>query len=269
MAKRVLITGASSGMGRDMAQFFAARDWQVAATMRNPDRDAAGLNGINSYALDVTDTESIAAAVAQVEADFGGIDVLVNNAGVGNLGPVEGASPAQVQQQADVNLLGPIHMIRAVLPGMRAAGAGTIINITSIGGRITMPHNALYHAMKWGLEGLTEAMAYELNPFGIRMKSVAPGGVKTDFAGRSLTRANSEMDPEYARQNQAFVTRALGRSEGWSEPEVVSKVVWDAATDGTDQIRYLAGADAVAMNEMRQSSTDEAWVQMMKTNFGI
>jgi hypothetical protein len=77
------------------------------------------------------------------------------------------------------------------------------------------------------------------------------------------------MDPEYARQNQAFVARALGRSEGWSEPEVVSKVVWDAATDGTDQIRYLAGADAVAMNEMRQSSTDEAWVQMMKTNFGI
>lgn len=272
MPKTILITGASSGMGRDMAKFFADKGWNVAATMRNPDCDGADLakmEAVKTYALDVTDQGSISAAVESTISDFGSLDVLVNNAGVGNVGPMEGASAAQVAQQVGVNFLGPIHVMRAALPQMRAQGGGTIINITSIGGRITMPHNALYHGMKWGLEGLTEALAYELNPFGIKVKAIAPGGVKTDFAGRSLTKADDSLDAEYARQVEAFIKTAQGRSDNWSDPRVVSEVVWGAVTDGSDKIRYLAGGDAKQMAAARNNMTDEAWVKMMKDNFGI
>jgi NAD(P)-dependent dehydrogenase (short-subunit alcohol dehydrogenase family) len=270
--KTILITGASTGMGRDMAERFSKEGWQVAATMRNPDRDGAALAalpGVKTYALDVTDTTSIQSAVKAAEDDFGGLDVLVNNAGVGLVGPMEGASEAQIAQQIAVNLAGPVHVTRAVLPGMRARKSGTIVNITSIGGRITMPHNALYHSMKWGLEGLTEALAYELRPFGIAVKAVAPGGVKTDFAGRSLNRADPSVDPDYGRQMQAFIKAATGRSEGWSEPSVVSDVVYEAVTDGTDKIRYLAGEDAKAMWAGREQLGDTAWVTMMTERFGL
>ena len=272
MTKTVLITGASSGMGRDMAERFAREGWNVAATMRKPERDGAELAALDTvevYALDVTDPDSVKAAVAAAEDDFGGVDVLVNNAGVGLVGPMEGASDAQVEQQIAVNLAGPIRCMRAVLPGMRAKRSGIIVNITSIGGRITMPHNALYHAMKWGLEGLTEALAYELRPFGIHVKAVAPGGVKTDFAGRSLNRADPSVDPEYGRQMQAFIAAATGRSDGWSEPSVVSDVVVEAVTDGTDRIRYLAGADAEAMWQGRTQMGDTDWVAMMTERFGL
>jgi len=271
MAKTIFITGASSGMGRDMTMFFAEKGWNVASTMRNPSRDGADLaamNGVKTYALDVTDLASISAALESAITDFGKLDVLVNNAGVGNLGPMEGSSEAQVAQQVDVNFLGPIHVTRAALPQMRAQGGGIIINITSIGGRITMPHNALYHGMKWGMEGLTEALAYELNPFGIKVKAVAPGGVKTSFV-QSIARAETTLDPEYDRQVTAFTTTAMARTDGWSEPRVVSEAVWEAATDGTDKIRYLAGEDAKQMAAGRSQMDDEAWVAMMKTNFGI
>ena len=272
VSKTILITGASSGMGRDMAERFSREGWDVAATMRKPERDGeelAALDGVRVYALDVTDGASVSAAVARAESDFGGIDVLVNNAGVGLVGPMEGASDAQVEQQLAVNLHGPIRVMRAVLPGMRKRGSGIIINITSIGGRITMPHNALYHAMKWGLEGLTEALAYELRPFGIHVKAVAPGGVKTDFAGRSLNHADASVDPEYTRQLDAFISAATGRSDGWSEPSVVSDAVWEAVTDGTDRIRYLAGEDAKQMWAGRQQMDDQAWVAMMGERFGF
>lgn len=271
-AKTVLITGCSTGMGRDMAERFAREGWNVAATMRNPDRDGgdlATIDNVTPHALDVTDNTSIAAAVEAVLAEFGNIDVLVNNAGVGLVGPMEGASDRQVEQQIAVNLAGPIHMMRAVLPAMRAQTSGLIINITSIGGRITMPHNALYHGMKWGLEGLTEALAYELRPFGIRVKSVAPGGVKTDFATRSLNHADPSIDPEYGRQMQAFIKAATGRSDGWSEASVVSDVVMEAVSNDTDQIRYLAGKDAKQMWAGREQLGDVAWVKMMTERFGL
>ena len=272
MTKTIFITGASTGMGRDMAERFSKEGWNVAATMRKPERDGAdlaALPGVKTYALDVTDTTSIQSAVKAAEDDFGGLDVVVNNAGVGLVGPMEGASNAQVDQQIAVNLAGPVHVMRAVLPGMRARKSGTIVNITSIGGRITMPHNALYHSMKWGLEGLTEALAYELRPFGIHVKAVAPGGVKTDFAGRSLNRADPSVDPDYERQMQAFIKAATGRSDGWSETSVVSDVVYEAVTDGKDQIRYLAGEDAKQMWAGREQLGDTAWVSMMTERFGL
>jgi short-subunit dehydrogenase len=159
--------------------------------------------------------------------------------------------------------------MRAILPHFRAQKSGMIINITSIGGRITMPHNSLYHGMKWGLEGLTEALSYELRPFGIKLKLIAPGGVKTDFAGRSLTRADASLDKEYERQVGAFIAAATGRSDNWSEPRVVSEVVYEAITDGTDKLRYLAGEDAKMMWQTRQSLSDEDWISMMTKNFGL
>lgn len=272
MAKTILITGTSSGMGRDMVTFFAGKGWNVAATMRNPERDGAELTSLGSvktYALDVMDKASIISAINEVVLDFDGLDVVVNNAGVGQVGPMEGATDDQVEHQIAVNFKGPISVMRAALPYFRAQKSGVIVNITSIGGRITMPHNSLYHGMKWGLEGLTEALSYELRPFGIKLKLVAPGGVKTDFAGRSLTRADPSFDLEYERQVGAFIKAATGRSDGWSEPRVVSEVVYEAVTDGTDKLRYLAGEDAKMMWQTRQSMSDEDWINMMQTNFGI
>jgi len=200
MAKTVLITGCSSGMGQDAAMYFAQKGWNVAATMRNPSRDGAELAAIDSvktYKLDVLETEQIKAAIADSISDFGGLDVIVNNAGFGMVGPVEGASEAEIDRQIGVNLRGPISVMRAAMPYFRAQNSGMFINVTSIGGRMTMPMNALYHATKWGLEGLTEAMNYELNPFGIKARIVEPGGTKTDFATRSVHMTDASIDPVY------------------------------------------------------------------------
>jgi len=219
MPQTILITGTSSGMGRDMVEFFAGKGWNVAATMRDPAKDGVGFErfgSVKTYSLDVTNQSSIKSAIEEAIIDFDGLDVVVNNAGVGQLGPMEGATDTQIDQQIAVNLRGPISVMRAVLPHFRAQKSGTFVNVTSIGGRITMPHNSVYHGMKWGLEGLTEALSYELRPFGIKLKLVAPGGVKTDFAGRSLTRTDANLDKEYVRQLDSFINTAMKRSDDWS-----------------------------------------------------
>jgi NAD(P)-dependent dehydrogenase (short-subunit alcohol dehydrogenase family) len=272
MPQTILITGTSSGMGRDMVEYFAKKGWNVAATMRNPAKDGIGfesMGSVKTYALDVTDQNSIQAAIDETIIDFDGLDVVVNNAGVGQLGPMEGASDSQIDQQIAVNFRGPISVMRAALPHFRAQKSGMFVNITSIGGRMTMPHNSVYHGMKWGLEGFTEALSYELRPFGIKLKLIAPGGVKTDFAGRSLTRTNAGIDKEYERQLEAFVTTAMKRSDNWSEPRVVSEVVYEAVSDGSDKLRYLAGDDAKMMSETRGMMSDEDWINMMNQNFGF
>ena len=272
MPQTIFITGSSSGMGRDMVHYFAEKGWNVAATMRNPSRDGTellSLGSVKTYALDVTESDSVKAVIDEAISDFDGIDVIVNNAGVGQFGPFEGASEAQIDQQIAVNLKGPMTVIKEILPHFRSRKAGVIVNITSIGGRITMPLNSVYHGMKWGLEGLTEALSYELRPFGITLKLIAPGGVKTDFAGRSLTRTKVDLDPEYERQTESFLEVAGKRSENWSEPRIVSEVVFQAITDGSDKLRYTAGADAAMMWEARQKMSNEEWINMMSTNFGF
>lgn len=272
MTQTVFITGTSSGIGAAAVRFFAARGWQVAATMRTPDAALfSDLPGVRVYALDVTATASVAAAVAQAQQDFGRLDVLVNNAGYGLVGPFETATLDQIQQQFATNLFGAFAVMQAVLPAMRAQRTGVIINVTSVGGRTAFPMNSLYHATKFGLDGFSESLWYELAPFGIQVKIVAPGGVATDFAGRSLhftADPHDEANP-YAAQLRAVVDAFGSRGGAYSQPEQIAEVIYQAATDGQPQLRYLAGADAQSLLATKAQLSEGDFMQMIKQNFGL
>lgn len=268
----VLITGTSSGIGKAAAQLFAAKGWQVAATMRNPaaETELVSLPNVRLYTLDVTDAASVTAAIQAVTADFGPIDVLVNNAGYGLVGPLETADEATIMRQFQTNVFGVMRTIQQVTPLMRAHGSGVIINITSIGGLITLPFNSLYHAAKFAVDGLSESLNYELRPFGIRVKVVAPGGVKTDFATRSLDLTTTPGVSTVYDEAIQKVWEAFGvRMENQSTSEQIAEVIFQAATDGTDQIRYVAGPDAQQMYAAWKSMSNEDFFTMMGGYFGV
>jgi NAD(P)-dependent dehydrogenase (short-subunit alcohol dehydrogenase family) len=251
MSKTIFITGSSTGLGRASALLFASRGWKVIASMRNPAGDG-GLEataGITVMPLDVTDKAQIADTAAKALA-LGPVDVLFNNAGYGLAGAFEGTSDSQLVDEIDTNLLGVMRVTQAFLPAMRERGQGSIVTTTSIGGLVTFPFNSVYHATKWGLEGWSESLAFELEPFGVRVKTVAPGGIATDFGGRSLVLA---MHPAYAaamaRVTSAF-TNPERRAQG-SSAEQIAEVVFQAATDETDHITFVAGEDAKATYAQR------------------
>jgi NAD(P)-dependent dehydrogenase (short-subunit alcohol dehydrogenase family) len=272
MQQTVFITGASSGIGKATALLFAQRGWQVAATMRNSvqETELTREGNIRLYRLDVTKPEEVKETVEKSIREMGGIGVMVNNAGYGLAGPVETASEEKIYRQFNTNLFGTIRTMQAVLPHMRENKQGVIINITSIGGLITLPYNAIYHATKFGLDGLSESMNYELAEFGIRVKTVAPGGVETDFASRSLemTTNKNEASP-YDATLQKVWSAFMERTRVQSAPRQIAEVIYTAATDGTDQLRYLAGEDAKQMYQAWKGMSNEDFLKMIKNNFGL
>jgi NAD(P)-dependent dehydrogenase (short-subunit alcohol dehydrogenase family) len=268
--KTVFITGCSSGIGEATAKKFAAEGWNVAATMRNPAgahlKDAPN---VRLFALDVTDRASIARAVAQSLEAFGRIDVLVNNAGYGLFGPFETASDEAIERQFKTNLFGLFDVTRAALPTMRAQRSGVIVNISSIGGLTTFPLNSLYHATKFAIVGFSESLNFELAPFGVQVKIVAPGGVATDFAGRSLALTFSGDDHPYAATVAKVAAAFAARQGNRSTSEYLAEGVYAAATDGTRQTRYVIGEDAVALLAARAKMTDEQYVAFMEKQMGL
>jgi NAD(P)-dependent dehydrogenase (short-subunit alcohol dehydrogenase family) len=237
MAKTVLITGASSGFGKDAALFFKSKGWNVAASMRSPEKAEAWIvpAGLFAPRLDVTDRASMQSAIDETASRFGGIDVLVNNAGFGLMGPLEGASPADIRREIDTNLMGVIEMTQLVLPLMRAAGNGVIINVSSLGGRMTLPLFSTYHATKFAVEGLTETLQYELQGHGIRVKLVEPGGSRTNFDGSSMVRT---PHPAYKALSDGFDKTWEKTAANLPGPEKVVQTIYRAATDGTKRLRY-------------------------------
>ena len=227
-AKTILITGASSGIGRDAARRFQSEGWNVVATMRTPENGAelGQLERTLVTRRDGTDPAAIASAVAVAIERFGRIDVLVNNAGYGAYGPLEAFSMDGIRRQFDTNVIGLLAVTKAVLPHMRVQGQGTVVNISSIGGKMTFPLGALYHGTKFAVEGISEALHYELEPLGIRVKIVEPGAIATDFAGRSFDFANDESLADY----QPTVAKVMSGFEamlGAASPvDVVSDVIW-------------------------------------------
>jgi NAD(P)-dependent dehydrogenase (short-subunit alcohol dehydrogenase family) len=269
--KTVLITGASSGIGKATAQHFQAQGWNVIATMRSPQNETelTALDHVLVTRLDVTDQASIDAAVAEGLARFGAIDALVNNAGYGAYGPLEAFSIEGIRRQFDTNVIGLIATTKAVLPHMRAAKSGTIVNISSIGGKMTFPLGTLYHGTKFAVEGLSEALHYELEPFGVRVKIVEPGMIKTDFGGRSFDFQNDENLVEY-QGTVAKVLEAFGAVGGAaSEPSLVAEVIWTAVTDGTDRLRYTAGDDAADYMANRRSMDDATFLAGIRERFAL
>ncbi len=271
MSKNVIITGCSSGIGKSAAILFAKNGWKVAATMRNPAKETELINyeNIHLYQLDVTNEENVKSTVKEIISTFGSIDVLINNAGYGLIGPVEMASEEKIQRQFNTNLFGAIRTMQQVLPNMRENKSGVIINITSIGGLITFPFNALYHSTKFALDGLSESMNYELAEFNIKVKTVAPGRVATDFASRSLDTIINEGDKTPYDISIQKVWDAFRSGLTGSNPDLIAEVIYTAATDGSHQLRYLAGEDAKSMYEAWKNMSNEDFYEMIKTNFGL
>jgi NAD(P)-dependent dehydrogenase (short-subunit alcohol dehydrogenase family) len=270
MKKTVLITGASSGFGRATVKLFHQKGWNVIATMRSPEKEKelSVFSDVLVTRLDVTDKPSIGEAIQAGIRQFGGIDVLVNNAGFGTLGTLEAASEEAIRQQFEVNVFGLIEVTKAVLPDMRTRKTGTIINVSSVGGRLTFPFCTLYHATKFAVEGLTESLQYELNPLGIRLKLVEPGGYKTDFAGRSMNIYGADGVDDYRQPFDRF----LGRLAEWPMSEnlgEVAEAIYEAATDGAEKLRYPVGHDAVQLLETRQQIDDVVFKKMMIGQTGI
>lgn len=259
MTKTVLITGASSGFGKDAVRLFQKNGWNVIASMRSPEKETelAGLDQVMLVRLDVTDNESIQHAVGEGVARFGGIDALVNNAGYGSLGVLEAAPEEVVRQQFDVNVFGVIEVIKAVLPHMRSNRSGVIVNVSSMGGRIAFPFSTLYHATKYAVEGISESLQYELEPLGIRVKIVEPGGYRTDFAGRSLATFGAGNLLDYMPAYDAFAAQV----DNWPMSDriwEVAEAIYQAANDHSEQLRYPVGADAVQLLQARKEMDDLA-----------
>ncbi|MCV2438593.1 SDR family oxidoreductase [Paucibacter sp. DJ2R-2] len=271
--KTILITGASTGIGHAAALRFHAEGWNVAATMRKPESagDLAGLERVVVLPLDVTDRANIAQAVQSTLTAFGGIDVLLNNAGYGLVGPLEAVQAAQLERQYATNVFGPIYTTQACLPHFRARKAGLVINVSSIGGRLALPFNSIYHGTKFAIEGLSESLALELAPHGIQVKLIEPGGVRTDFGGRSLDFMQQAGLSAYDASLKAAMSTFMepDRAKDYSDASQIAEVIYQAATDGSAQLRYLAGKDAQAMLAHRASLTDEEYRDWVVAKFHL
>ncbi|MDO8771754.1 MAG: SDR family oxidoreductase [Burkholderiaceae bacterium] len=242
--KTVLITGCSSGYGMETARHFHAQGWNVIATMRTPRADVLPTSErLRVLALDVTKPESIAAAIKAA----GPIDVLVNNAGLGLFGAFEVTPMATVRDIFETNTFGMMAMTQAVLPQFRARQSGLVINVTSTVTLAPMPLVAAYTSSKTAIEGFTESLALELEPFKVRVKLVEPGyGPGTQFTANGSERMQGLIPEAYALIAQAaFAT--LGQPAAVTTAADVAEAVWRAATDMAATLRYPAGADAVAL----------------------
>jgi NADP-dependent 3-hydroxy acid dehydrogenase YdfG len=271
MTQTILITGASTGIGKTTAQHFQSKGWNVVATMRNPENgaDLAALENVLVARLDVTDSGSINGAVSAAIDTFGSIDVLLNNAGYGAYGPLENFDMDRIRRQFDTNVIGLLEVTKAVLPHMRSRKTGTIVNISSIGGQMTFPLGALYHGTKFAVEGLSEALHYELEAVGVKMKIVEPGMIATDFAGRSFDFANEPAIQEYQGVVGAVMGSFANQAFPPSEPQLVADVIWKAVTDGTNTLRYRAGQDAEFLLNNRKTADDATFIGAIKDQMGL
>ena len=262
MSKVWLVTGSASGLGRNIAEAVLASGDRLVATARDPRRleDLVKSHGtrIRAVALDVVDEKAAGAAVQAAVDAFGRLDVVVNNAGYGDVAPFEQLSPERFKAVMDTNFYGVVNVTRAALPVMRKQKCGWILQISSVGGRLALPGSAPYHAAKWAVGGFTEALAQEVAPFGVKVTALEPGGMRTNWG----TRAHQDMPdllPEYEPSVGAIV-KALHSMWGHenSDPAKVAEVILKlAASDrlpahlliGSDAVRYAAEAEAARKAE--------------------
>ncbi len=274
MSRTILITGCSSGFGRATAELFAQRGWQVVATMRDTAAagDLAQQPNVLVAKLDVQDAASIASAIDAALARFGTIDAIVNNAGFGLSGVFESTPEAKVREQFDVNVFGPMAVIRAALPQLRRQGAGVIVNVSSGAGVFGLPMLSLYCASKFALEGYSEALSYELGTLGIAVKIVEPGGVlETGFGGRSGQEAQ-QLQPIADYDSFAHAAAAVFaglRANRLATSADVADVIYTAVTDGTSRLRYVATADIRPLVDARRGTSEDEYMATVRRQFAI
>ncbi|SFD57310.1 Short-chain dehydrogenase [Chitinophaga sp. CF118] len=270
-AKTILITGASSGIGKETAKLFQSKGWNVIATMRNPEKESElkHLENVLVAKLDVLDLDSIQNAFIKGVQKFGSIDVLLNNAGYGAYGPLESFSREKILQQFNTNVIGLLDVTKTILPHFRQNKKGIIINISSIGGKMTFPLGSLYHGTKFAVEGISESLNYEVEQFGGQVKIVEPGMIATDFSGRSLDFSNDENMTEYQNIVSSLMAAMPKMVENVSPASVVAEVIFEAATDEKNQLRYTAGEDAKMLMANRQQYDDATFIGSIKSQFGL
>jgi NAD(P)-dependent dehydrogenase (short-subunit alcohol dehydrogenase family) len=272
----VLITGCSSGIGREAARRFARAGFRVHASMRRPEqgealRAEAAERGwhLRTPALDVTSDASVTAAVSALLAETGGrIDVLVNNAGYYLYGPIEETSPEELRAQLETNVVGVLRVTRAVLPAMRARRDGAIVNMSSVSGRVVVPVVGAYHSSKWALEALTEALRYEVRPFGVRVTCVEPGPFKTDLHTKEVrARESARPDSPYQGLVAAYL-RQLHRMRR-AEVASVANVVFRAATAPRPRLRWACGPTSFSGTVLRRFAPDALYELGIRIVFGL
>ncbi len=277
VSKVVLITGCSSGIGSATARRLAARGHRVVATARKV-ADLAGLEaaGCEGLALDVTDEASMAAAVRAVEARHGAVGVLVNNAGYSQSGAIEAVSMDRVRRQFETNVFGVVRLTQLVLPGMRRQGWGRVVNMSSMGGKLTFPGGGSYHATKYALEAVSDALRFEVQGFGVKVVLVEPGLIKSGFSEAAVgAMGRAPADEPYGAFHEA-VARATKESYEQGPlaklagtPEDVAAVVEKAIVSASPRARYTVSASAKLLLTQRRLMSDRAWDWFLRSSFPV
>lgn len=255
MTKTIFITGASSGIGKATAKLFVAKGWKVIATMRKPEneKELNQLENVVLLPLDVSNLTQIKDTTKKALA-LGKIDVVFNNAGYVLLGALEAMTDEQLVAQMDINFLGVVRVTQAFIPAFRQQQSGLFITTGSSAGLMAFPVSSMYDASKWALEGWSESLSYELNEFGIGIKTVEPGLVATEIAERTVIASH----PSYEILLNKFLTVASS-SNAITTAHHVAEIVFEAATDGKNTLRYVCGEDAKSLYAHRLAAGDEAF----------
>ena len=274
VSKAVLITGSSSGIGWATAKHLSDVGWRVYATARNVEKIAPlEESGCRLLALDVTDEASMASAVEEVEREAGAVGALVNNAGYSQSGAIETVPMEKVRAQFETNVFGLVRMCQLVLPGMRRQGYGRIVNLSSMGGRLTFPGAGFYHASKYAVEAVSDALRYEVEGFGIKVSIIEPGLIRTGFADAAVGSMDNEDDGPYAGFDEA-VARAttenyeqgpISRLAG--EPEAVAQAIEQAISARSPRSRYAVTPSAHLLIGLRRLLPDGAWDAALRTTY--
>jgi NAD(P)-dependent dehydrogenase (short-subunit alcohol dehydrogenase family) len=272
ISRAVLITGCSTGIGRATAEHLAKRGLTVYASARRPESiEDLKAAGCKTLALDVTDEESMRAAVSAVEEAEGAVGALVNNAGYSQSGAVETVPLEDVRRQFETNVFGLLRMCQLVLPGMRRQGSGRIVNVSSMGGKLTFPGGGIYHATKHAVEAISDAMRFEVKGFGVDVSIIEPGLIKTHFAETAVGSVSHEDGP-YAEFNTAVSAATAGAYEGpfgrlGGGPETVAKAIEKAITARRPRSRYPVTLSARVFMTQRALLPDRAWDRVVGTSF--
>src|SRR4051794_140799 len=271
-ARTVLITGCSSGIGRATAEHLAGKGYTVYATARRPESiEDLAAKGCKTLALDVTDEESMKAAVAKV----GSVDALVNNAGYSQCGAAESVRMDDVRKQFETNVFGLLRMCQLVLPGMREQGFGRIVNISSMGGKLVFPGGGMYHATKFAVEALSDAMRFEVEPFGVDVVIIEPGLIRTAFGDAAVQSIHQGADGDgpYADFNAAVAATTAGAYNGplarlaGAGPSAVAKTIERAIRARRPRTRYPVTASARLLLAQHALMPDRLWDRVVGTSY--
>jgi short-subunit dehydrogenase len=277
--KVAVVTGSSTGIGFETSLTLARNGFHIYATMRNlkgekskPLTEVAKKENLHLQVieLDVNNDKSVADAIRTIVDERKRIDVLINNAGYGLGGALEDSSIDEIKAQFETNFFGSVRAMKAVLPVMRKQGAGKIVNITSMGGRISIPLSSSYHGSKFALEGLSESIQYELEPFGIKIILIEPGAVGSNFwRNIKIAKSSSDSDSPYSQFGNKILKAFKVMEQNVISPSVVAKVILEAVTSDNPQLRYVVGEDAAKTIEARKNMPDREFGDLVKKQFGI